>query len=414
MVEGNQARTDRNRDATTRGANRTSRRAVLGAGSAALVSGLAGCVGGNGNGNGNGVGNGNGNGNGNGASGSDALDPDNPPEEPDSITVRAWGGVWEGSLAEHVGDAFTEETGIDVVYDNTDRTVMQGDIRTAIQQDREPPVNVNWTVEPALHEEYRMGLAEPLHPDIVTNSAEMFDLAIPDVDEDWLPYLVLYSYTYALSYNEEAMERAHGTTEPPEAWADFQSDEFENEFGQYDNGYGFWPVFSEISGTPIDADDLDPLFDTVEDFEPSIGHIGDDTSLTENIREGEIAGAPLIMNNLFEAYQDGEPVGWTIPEEGATAWGDGMYTPVNQSESELYWSQVFINYASAAENQEGWTEGLALPMLNQNVDPMDYMEDDPAYPTNEDDFDNLLTVDMDTYTEVSSSLYEEFDLIMGA
>ena len=367
---------------------RPSRRAMLSAGSAALVSGVAGCLGGNGNGNGE-------------------------PEKPDSITVRAWGGIWEGSLAEHVGDAFTEDTGIEVQYDNTDRTVMQGDIRTAIQQDREPPVNVMWTVEPALHEEYLMDLAEPLDPDIVTNLDEMFDLAIPDVDGD-LPYVVLYSYTYSLSYNEEALEEVTGSTEPPESWTDFLDEQFENEFSQYDNGYGFWPVLSELTDTPLGADDLQPVYDQLEAFRPSIGHIGDDTSLTQQIREGEVAAGPLLMNNLREAFEEGEPVGWTIPEEGATAWGDGMYTPRNQSESELYWSQVFINYACAAENQEGWTGGLSLPMLNSNVEPLDYMVDDPAYPTSEEDFENLLTVDLDVYTERKSELYEEFNVIMGS
>ncbi|MEF8812431.1 MAG: extracellular solute-binding protein [Halovenus sp.] len=375
----------------------TSRRTVLSMGSAALVAALAGCTGGDDD----------------GFATVDDLDPDDAPGEPDSITVRAWGGIWQESLNEHVGTPFTEETGIDVQYDNTDRSVMQGDIRTAIEQDRETPVNVMWTVEPSLHEEFLMDLSEPLHPDIITNVSQMFDRAVPNVDQDMLPYVVLYSYTYALSYNEEAMERAHGTTEPPDSWTGFLESDFEGEFGQYSNGYGFWPVLSELTDTPLNAEDLQPIYDQLEEFVPSIGHIGDDTSLTQNIREGEIAGAPLLMNNLFEAYQEGEPVNWTIPEEGATAWGDGMYTPKNQSESELYWSQVFINYAMAAENQEGWTEGLSLPMLNSNVEALDYMTDDPAYPTSESDFDQLLTVDLDTYTERKSDMYEEFNIIMG-
>ncbi len=374
-----------------------SRRTVLSMSSAALVAALAGCTGDDDN----------------GFATADDLDPDSPPEEPDSITVRAWGGVWQGSLEEHVGATFTEETGIDVEYDNTDRTVMQGDIRTAIEQDRETPVNVMWTVEPSLHEEFLMELSEPLHPDIITNVGQMFDRAVPSVDQEMLPYVVLYSYTYALSYNEEAMERAHGTTEPPASWTGFLESDFEGEFGQYSNGYGFWPVLSELTDTPLNAEDLQPIYDQLEEFVPSIGHIGDDTSLTQNIREGEVAGGPLLMNNLFEAFQEGEPVNWTIPEEGATVWGDGMYTPKNQSESELYWSQVFIDYAMAAENQEGWTGGLSLPMLNSNVEPLDYMTGDPAFPTSESDFDQLLTVDLSTYTEKKSDMYEEFNIIMG-
>ncbi|WP_165872098.1 ABC transporter substrate-binding protein [Natrarchaeobius halalkaliphilus] len=392
-------------DQSQNGIDVGSRRAFLGLGSAAALGSLAGCLGDDDNGNGNG--------NGNGGATDDSGAGDDEPEKPDQITVRAWGGVWEGSLEESIAEPFTEETGIDVQFDNTDRTVMQGDIRTAIQQDREPPVNVMWTVEPAAHEEYRMDLAEPLDESIVTNIDEMFNHAIPDVD-DSIPYLTLYSYTYALSYNEDALEDITGSSEPPESWNDIKSDEFENAFGQYDNAYGFWPVFSELSDTPLDSDDLSAVYDEIEEFEPTIGHIGDDTSLTEQIREGEIACAPLIMNNLLDAYEDGEPVGWTLPEEGATLRGDSMYTPQNQSESELYWSQVFINFAAAAEHQSEWTESLGLPMTNSNTEPMDYMIDDPSYPTDEEDFETLLTVDLDVYAEESPEWFEEFNIIMGA
>jgi len=370
------------------------RRRVLRASSIAGLGALAGCL------------------DGSGADPEVELDPDNPPEEPDSITVRAWGGVWEGSVEEAIVEPFTEDTGIDVNFDNTDRTVMQGDIRTAIQQDREPPVNVMWTVQPAAHEEYRMDLGFPLDPEIVTNSEDLFDDAIPDAD-DSLPYISLYTYTYAMCYNEERLEEVTGSSDPPATWEELKDEQWENEFGIDNNGNGFWPVFSELSGTPLDSDDLDPVYDQVDAFEPTIGLLGDDPTLTEGVRTGEVSVATMLMNNIFEAYQDGEPLGWHIPEEGATVRSDSMYTPRNQSESELYWSQVFINYAADAEIQTQWTELLGLPMTNINTEPLDYMRDDPAYPTDEEDFDALLTVDQDVYAENSSDWFETFNNTVG-
>ncbi|MDJ1434220.1 extracellular solute-binding protein [Halostagnicola sp. A-GB9-2] len=383
--------------AESRRQNRTtdfSRRGFIGANSAIVLSALAGCIGSSGD-------------------GDVTLDPDNPPEEPDSITVRAWGGVWQDSVEEAIAEPFTEDTGIDVEFDNTERTVMQGDIRTAIEQDREPAVNVMWTVEPAAHEEYRMDLGYPLEPDIVTNHEELFDSAIPNVD-DSLPYISLYSYTYALCYNEESLEEVHGSEEPMDSWAALKDDQWENEFAIDANGNGFFPVLSEFADTPLDSDDLDPIWDELEAFEPSIGLLGDDPTLTEGIRTGEVSVAAMLMNNVYEAYEEGEPIGWTIPEEGATVRSDSMYTPRNQSESELYWSQEFINYAADADVQTEWTELLGLPMTNSNTDPLDYMEEDPAYPTSEEDYDGLLTVDLDVYAENSSEWFETFNNTVGS
>lgn len=341
------------------------------------------------------------------------LDPEDPPEKPDSITVRAWGGVWEDSIDEAIAEPFTEDTGIDVEYDNTERTVMQGDIQTAIQQDREPPVNVMWTVEPAAYEEHLMELPYPIEDGIVTNQQDLLDDAIPDVDGD-LPYISLYSYTYAMSYNEEALEDVHGSPDPPCCWSSLQDEQWEGELAIDNNGHGVWAPLAEMADTPLDSDDLDPVYDELEDLEPAFGVIGNEPTMVEALRQGEVSVALMLMNNIFEYAEDGEPLGWTVPEEGATVRMDSMYTPRNQTESETYWSQEFINYAADEDVQETWTDLLGLPMANENAEPLDYMQDDPAYPTAEEDFEQLVAPDYEVYAENSSDWFEQFDIIVGS
>lgn len=359
-------------------------------------------------------------GNGNGDGGTDGeaeveLDPDSPPEKPDEIVVRAWGGVWEGSLDANVGQAFTDETGIDVVYDNTHETEMRNELATAIEQDREPSVNVDWTTSTDGHRAYRQGIPEHLHPDIVTNQFDMQDLAIPDVDEDWIPYLGLFSYTYSLCYNEDRLEEIQGDTTPVSSWEELTDEMYENEFGVYENGYGVYRFLSALTGVPLDtdpnSDEMDPLWEKLEEFSPSIGMIGDDTRLTEGIVEGEIAYACMLSNNIVTPKEEGSPVDWTIPEEGAAVQFDLMYTPRNQSLSELYWAQEFINTAADPEVQSGWTEDLALPMLHQDVEPIDWMVDDLAFPTDQSQLDQLLKMDYDLWAENSPGWIEEFDRI---
>jgi putative spermidine/putrescine transport system substrate-binding protein len=327
--------------------------------------------------------------------------------------VRAWGGSWQGSVEESIVPAFTEDTCIDVEFDNTDRTTMQGQIRTAIQQDREPPVNVMWTVRTAAHTEYGQDLTDPLDPDVVTNMDQMFDLAMPNVDGD-PPYLNLYSYSYALCYNEEELDSLQGNTDPVEAWETLKDEMYEGSLGVYDNGYGLHPVLAALAGIELDADDYEPMWEQLRELEPSIGFIGDDTNLTENLRAGEIPYSQLLVNNIVDAVrEEDEPLGWAIPEEGTTAWQDAMYTPRNQPEGERYWSQVFINYAASEEVQNDWINTLGLPMLHENVEPPEWMADDPAFPTTQEQLDALLTPDPDVYLENQSEWYDMFNQIVS-
>lgn len=375
-----------------------SRREAIAA-SVGLMTGLSGCASDSG-------------GSGTEESGDMELNPDDPPEKPDSLLIRVWGGDFEELLSERVEPIFTEETGIDLEYDNTDRNVMRGNIRQAIKQDRSPPVNINWTVEVAAHEEFRLGLSEPLNPDIVTNIPEMLDAATPSLDSGEIPYLSLYSYTFSVNYNREVMEEITGSPEAPSSWEAFKQPEFENQLGVLDNAFGLWPVLSNLTDTPFDADDLQPIIDELDEFSSSIGTVGDDTTLTQATRNGEVAAHVAIMSNVVEPRRQDEPMDWAVPEEGAFASADTMYVPKNQSPSETYWSQKLINYCASADIQEKWMEDIELPMLNSNVEFRDFMMETPAYPTSESDYEKLITVDLDTYTKVISDLYEQFDVVI--
>lgn len=377
-----------------------SRRAVLAGSAVTLGTGLAGCLGGDDD----------------ESDPVEELDPDNPPEKPDSITVRAWGGVWEESLDSSVAQPFTEETGIEVNFDNTHESEMRTQIRTAIDQDREPPVNVDWTTDKDGHRAYREGSPVALHPDIISNKTEMRDMATPDTDDGLIPYLSLFSYTYSLCYNEEVIEDEHGDSTPARSWEELIDSSYEGDLGVYENGHGVYRIISALSNVALEseADDdvMDPFWETMQDFEPAVGLIADDTRLTEGILEGDVPYSCMLPNNIVDARDDGEPVDWIVPEEGAAVQTDIMYTPQNQSHSELYWAQEFVNMAADADAQTNWTESLGLPMLNTNADPADWMVDDPAFPTDDADFDNLLSLDPDLWARHSSGWIEEFNRIM--
>ncbi|MFW6458600.1 MAG: ABC transporter substrate-binding protein [Halodesulfurarchaeum sp.] len=373
----------------TPSATTKSRRSFLATASAVALAGVAGCLGGE-------------------EDQQTPLDPDSPPEKPDSITVRAWGGVWEDSLATAVGEPFTEETGIEVTYDNTDIQVAQNDIQSAVEQGQTPPVNVNWSIVVFVHKEFRQGLARPLHPDIVTHAEQMRELAVPDVEEE-LPYIGLYAYTYALGYNEAVLESVQGDRSPVDSWETLWDEEYEGWLGMYNDppADGFIPVLAELAGVELGpAEEMEPVWELVESLDSNLGFLGSDASILQNIQEEEIAYAlGYLPSNLSDVQEEGVPVGWTIPEEGATVRTDCLYTPRNQSESKLYWSQRFVDFALQSSQQATWMEQLQMPMLNENIDPLPWMEGDPAFPTSDSEIEDLLWTDLDTYTEHSGDWF---------
>ncbi|WP_318570857.1 ABC transporter substrate-binding protein [Salinigranum marinum] len=369
-----------------------SRRTFLAAAGAATIAGLAGCTGGSGGGDGSGGGSAD------GGSGTTTGSANSIPAKPDSLTVRAWGGAWQDNLDEFVAQPFTEETGIDVEFDNSTEEEMQGKIRTAVEQDRKPPVNVNWSLTKTSYRSFQMGLMEPLDTEIVPNVQDLLAASKPQVDEVEWPFVNLYSYTYALTYNTDEI------SSEPTSWSSWWDDEWDNSIGLYPGGHGMTPLIAKMTETELGpVDQMGPVWDQFNALKPNVGTIGDDSHLTQNLRQGEVSMAVMLPANIVNAQDEGAPVEYTIPEEGARAGRDTMWVPTNQDESAVYWGQKFINTAADVENIGPWSVGLGVAPLHPDSEVPGWMEESIAFPTSEEQFNQMITVPLDVLTEHEAS-----------
>lgn len=335
------------------------------------------------------------------------TDTTQEPAKPDSLIVRAWGGAWQENLDSEVAQPFTEETGIDIEYDNTSEEVMQGQIRTALNQDREPPVNVNWSTTLQSYVAADAGLMAPLDPEIVTNLSQLMPAAQPSIgDAEW-PFASLYSYVYTLSYNTDEVDSE------PTSWEELWTDEWANNLGFYNGGTGFVPVLAELEGEELDGD-MSAAWDRLRDLTDNVGLVGDDDQLTTNLVNGEVGMCTLIGANTYNAKENGEPVDYTVPEEGAVAKRDAMYVPGSQSEELTYWGQKFINFAAGQEINGPWCEGLGVAPLNADATVPDWMADAEVFPTSEEQFNSMITVEPANYVENSSYWSSQFNEITQA
>lgn len=379
---------------------RPTRRDFLAGSSVTVVGGLAGCLGGD-------------DGDGGQASPTGQTDgmgtTEGEPEKPDSLTVRAWGGIWQESLDEFVSTPFTEQTGIEIEYDNTLSQEMQSKIRTALNQDREPPVNVQWSLTPLSFRAFTSDLMVPLDTAIVTNLDNLLPPAKPETDTEW-PFAKLYTYTYPLNYRTDFLD------EPPDSWEVLWNDEFQDSIGIYNDppGDGFTPVVAQIAGDDLTtAGEMEATWDLYRDVAPNIVGLGDDTNLTQGLQEGEFQVVCMLMNNTLNLKRDGAPVDWVIPKEGAQVKTDAMWIPNGQSESETYWGQKYINIAVAQETQGPWLEQLGVVPLADGAPVPDFMEEDPAFPTSEADFEQLIQVPTANYVQYSPEWAQKVQEILG-
>ncbi len=372
---------DRTSDSNRTGRRRFSRRAFIGTAGAASVMALAGC-GGDGGG----------------------SSTDGGPAKPDSLTVRAWGGAWQENLQSEVAEPFTEETGIEIEYDNTSEEVMQGQIRTALNQNRAPPVNVNWSTTLQSYKAADAGLMVPLDTDVATNLSGLLPAAQPNIgDAEW-PFVSLYSYVYSLTYNTDKVDSA------PTSWEELWGNGWSDGLGFYQGGTGFVPVLAKLAGEELDGD-MSATWDRLRDLSGNVGLIGDDDQLTTNLIDGEISGGTLIAANTYNAIQDDQPVDYTVPDEGAVAKRDAMYTPKGQEDNHIHWGQMFIDYAAKADINGPWSEGLGVAPLNGDATVPDWMAESEMFPTSEEQFNSMITVDPANYVENSSYWSSQFNEI---
>ncbi|WP_435079536.1 ABC transporter substrate-binding protein [Halococcus sp. AFM35] len=383
---------DTNTGTTLKGISR--RQFLAATGTASTVT-IAGCLSGSGGGGGNGSGSSNGNG-----STSSSV-----PSKPDKLTVRAWGGSWQKSLKNAVAKPFTNKTGIDIGFDNSSEEVMQGKIRTALRQDRTPPVNVNWSTTPLTYKSFQAGLMSPLDPKVVTHLSQLLPPAKPNTGDMAWPFTSLYSYVYTLSYNTNILSSS------PSSWTDLWSDKWKNSIGLYQNGTGTTPVVAKLVDEKLDGD-MTEVWNRYRKLKPNVGVIGDDTQLTQNLRTGEISMAALIVSNAYNVKKQGAPVDYLVPEEGAVAKRDAMWIPKNQQDKYTYWGQKFIDYAIRKENIGEWGRKLGVAPLNPNANIPQSMAKQTAFPTTQKQFNNLITVKPANYVENSSYWFSQFNQIM--
>jgi len=326
--------------------------------------------------------------------------------KPSALIVRAWGGAWVEALETGISKPFREMTGIPVRYELTEDNEIQPKIWAAIEQGRPPPVHVNWTTTTNATESALRGVCERLAE--LPNLRGLLPVAEPVGFEGW-PLVNVYSYAYVLAYREAAFPGG-----PPRSWKVLLEPRFRGRIALYDDGIGLAPVAQILGGGSMAdiPDNMRPAYSFYAKLKAQQPLLGEDPDISTWFESGAADLACTILTNARLARQDGIPVSWTVPEEGAEVATDALWVPKGLQANEAYWAKQYVNYALSAAGQQAWCNGLGLPPVRPGLQPPADLAGDPAYPTTGEDFDRLLRIPTKVLVEHQDAWFAKFQAIM--
>jgi putative spermidine/putrescine transport system substrate-binding protein len=327
-------------------------------------------------------------------------------DKPSEIIVRAWGGVWVDSLDQGVSQRFTDETGIAVRHDLTEDNELQPRLWAAVDQGRTPPIHVNWDTSTNATKSALRGVTEDLGD--LANLADMLPAAKP-AGFDGVPMINMYSYVYVLAFRDEAFPDG-----PPDSWQIMLDPRFKGRVALYNDGIGFHPSAQIAGGGSFEdiPDNMEPAWDFIRQLKEQQPLLGEDPDFTAWFQNREIDVACTILSNARAAKQNGIPVSWTVPKEGAKVDTDAMWIPRGLPENELYWAREYVDLAMSQEAQQVWMDGLGLPGLRPGLTPPADLDGDPGFPQTPDDFARLISVPTRVLVEHESDWFQAFKEIM--
>ncbi|QHS16057.1 extracellular solute-binding protein [haloarchaeon 3A1-DGR] len=356
------------------------RNSAVGVTVGATVSGCLG-GGGNGNGSGNGDGNGNGGGNGNGDGNGEATGSGDP-ELADEITFYSTGGAWLRAMDETIITPFEEEYGVSVdlqPYGNANQVISQ--IRAG-----QVDLDAMLMVDPALYRGVNEDIFAPLRLENIPHydAIETFHPEEVPYDPGDRVHHVPNTYgAYGLTYNTETFDSA------PTSWSELYTEELSGQLTY--SGFTAPVVGNAALEEGIDfntleggGDAVDTVFDRVSQQNEYMYQWWDSAATAEELYTNESAVAGNCWVGRVQSLRDeeGVPVEYTLPEEGATGYVSVWAINDEIEDPRRYTAELLLDYVLQEEPSRRLAEEIHYGQANAFSDaPESYQEiPDVQYP----------------------------------
>lgn len=311
-----------------------------------------------------------------------------PATTPDRLSVRVYGGIFEKAFEQSAARTFTEETGIELVFDRTPDSESFTQIQTAIRSGAEPPVDVSWNTSTNGYLSMKQNLLAPLDPAIVTNLKRLNKAIAQPPDGSW-GYAGAYGYSVPINFRSDLVD---GTK--LRSWNALWDPEFKDTIALCDIIICHIGMVAKLVGVELSGDpDMTPVFNKYRELRPNLASVTTPEQQVQSFKSGDSPLLVTLAASGREAEAAGIDVDYAAPTEGIPVDRDCFWVQSNIPEARAYYGQVLINHVLDPANQAILAGELGVTPVNVDTKLPSYQLENPRlYPFTEDEVERYAII----------------------
>lgn len=309
-----------------------------------------------------------------------------------TLVVGIWGAEQETLVREHIIPVFEEQTGatVELILGGT------GDRYAKLYAEVDAPtMDVMYLNHAQTEQATKDGMILPADPEGVPNYNKLYDMA--KVGDGYGVAMIATGLMYSTEEFAEA----------PTSWSVCFEEEYHGRVAPFvfpgSQGQAFLIMAAKTFGG--DEHNIDPGFEAIAGLKP-YPLIGDGIDqINQAFLDGDVVLAPQISGYVYSAQDQGIPVDFCIPEEGAVLALNCAVIPKNTANADL--AKIWIDLHLGQECQQGYAEMLYYGPTNSEVVLPDELADKVIY--GEEDVAGLYVPDNAHLTAVQDEWVERWN-----
>jgi putative spermidine/putrescine transport system substrate-binding protein len=313
------------------------------------------------------------------------------------IVLATWGGSWGKAIAEQAIAPFEKASGVKV---RVISGISSANLQMVAAQRANPRIDLIMSIAQDAVVASADGLTMPLDPGEIPNLANLAAAGMRRNAAGQPMFAGMWIYPYGIAYRTDKVPAGI------KCWKDLWQPSLKNKVAvsspKYMNGY-FLLMANRIAGGK--ETDVAPGLEQVRKMGANLVAVADDSASQQRLlAEGEAWAAPMLSSTAYKLADDGLPVAFVLPCEGAPAGLDVLSLVKNGPNPAD--AKKFIDFYESAQITAALTRELKVTPLNRlaTVTP-----EHAKYTVSEQDLARLVSFDEATTIKDKAGWQDAWD-----
>ncbi|MDF2825689.1 MAG: Extracellular solute-binding protein family 1 precursor [Mycobacterium sp.] len=301
-----------------------------------------------------------------------------PATKPDRLVIRIWSGDQEKVYAETAGKAFTDATGIPIVWDTTDEAVSYAKLNQEMSSGQRPSADASFNAQQRAYTNAARGWTIPIDPGLAPNLAAVTTAtaAPPGTTDGAWNYVNPYTLSVPFIVRTDLVEE--GTLK---TWDDLSRPELRESLAvdtiYSSTAFGFAQSMG-VDPAQNPPASMDPVWSRISELRPNLAQLGSNSDVVTALTNGSVKVAISNTGSGIQAQNAGAPIALVAPSDGLYVVGDAYYIHKGIPDENAYYAQVFANYLLDPQVQSEVADKLGLIPVNPGATVPAYMTENPG------------------------------------